>query len=87
MKTSSRVAAWLASFSAICGLFIYAVAPDKTTPAIILGSLTILNVLFLGIVERENIYRALKTRAALHGTNSLILITVFLGILVFDKGI
>jgi len=83
MKTSSKVAAWLASFSAICGLFIYAVAPDKTTPTFILVALTILNALFLGVAERKNILRAFKTRSALHGTNSLVLLMVFLGILVF----
>jgi len=83
MKTSSRVAAWLASFSAVCGLFIYAIAPDKTTPVIIFVTLTILNTLFLATTERKNILHALKTRTALHGTNSLILLVVFLGILVF----
>jgi len=83
MKTLPKVATWLASLSAICGLFIYAVAPEKTTPAIALAVITILNILFLALTERKNILRAIKTRAALYGTNSLILLIVFLGILVF----
>ena len=83
MKNSSKVAAWLASLSAICGLFVYAIAPDKTIPALVLLGLTILNSLFLGVAERKHILRAVKTRSAVHGTNSLILLIVFLGILVF----
>ncbi|KMP12661.1 hypothetical protein UR09_00725 [Candidatus Nitromaritima sp. SCGC AAA799-A02] len=83
MKTSSRIAAWLASFFALSGLFIYAVAPDRTTPALALLGLTILNILFLCAVERKNIVHIMKTRTALHGANSLVLISVFLGILIF----
>ena len=83
MNTSSRIAAWLASFSAICGFFIYAVAPDKTIPALVLLAITVLSSLFLGVSERKNIFRILRTRSAVHGTNSLILLIVFLGILVF----
>jgi len=83
MKTSSKVAAWLASISAICGFFIYVLAPDKTTPALILLAITVLNTILLGVSERKNLLRALKTRSAVHGTNSLVLVVVFLGILVF----
>jgi len=83
MKTSSKVAVWLASLSAICGLFIYAIAPDKTTPALVLLAITALNTLYLGVSERKILLRALKTRSAVHGTNSLILAIIFLGILVF----
>ena len=83
MKTSSKIAAWLASLSAICGLFIYAVAPDKLTPAIVLLAITVLSTLFLGISERKGLFRALKTRSAVHGTNSLVLVVIFLCILVF----
>ena len=83
MKTSSKVAAWLASISAICGLFIYALAPDKTTPALVLLAITVLNTLLLGVSERKSLLRALKTRSAVHGTNSLVLVIIFLGILVF----
>ena len=80
MKTSSKIAAWLASLSAIFGLFIYAVAPDKTTPALILLAITVLNTILLGVSERKNLLRALKTRSAVHGTNSLVLVVIFLGI-------
>jgi len=83
MKTSSIVAAWLASISAICGLFIYALAPDKTIPALVLLAITVLNTLYLGVSERKSLFRALKTRSAVHGTNSLVLVIIFLGILVF----
>ena len=83
MRTSSKVAAWLASISAICGLFIYAVAPDKTTPSLALLAITALNTLYLGVSERKILLRALKTRSTVHGTNSLILAIIFLGILVF----
>ena len=83
MKTSSKVAAWLASISAICGFFIYVLAPDKTTPALILLAITVLNTILLGVSERKNLLRALKTRSAVHGTNSLVLVVIFLGILVF----
>ncbi len=83
MKTSSKVAAWLASFSAICGLFVYALAPEKITPTLILLAVTVLSSLYLGISERRSLFRLLKTRSAIHGTNSLVLIVIFLGILVF----
>ena len=69
MKTSSKVAVWLTSLSAICGLFIYVIAPDKKIPALVLLGLTIFNALFLVITERNNIFRALKMRSAIHGTN------------------
>ena len=83
MKTSSKVAAWLASISAVCGLFIYALAPGKITPALILLAITVFNTLYLGVSERKGLFRALKTRSAVHGTNSLVLVIIFLGILVF----
>ena len=83
MKTFSKIAAWLASLSAIFGLFIYALAPDKLTPALVLLTISVLNILFLGISERKILFRALKTRSAVHGTNSLVLVVIFLGILVF----
>ena len=83
MKTSTKIAAWLASLSAISGLFIYALAPEKTTPALILLAITVLNTLLLGVSERKNLFRILKTRSAAHGANSLILTAIFLGILVF----
>ena len=83
MKTSSKVAAWLASISAICGLFIYALAPDKTIPALVLLAITVLNTLYLGVSERKSLSRALKTRSAAYGMNSLVLVIIFLGILVF----
>jgi ABC-type uncharacterized transport system involved in gliding motility auxiliary subunit len=83
MKTSSKIAAWLASISAICGLFIYAVAPGKITPALVLLAITVLNTLYLGVSERKSLFRTLKTRSAVHGTNSLVLVIIFLGILVF----
>lgn len=83
MKTSTKIAAWLASLSAISGLFIYAIAPEKTTPALILLAITVLNTLLLGVSERKNLFRILKTRSAAHGANSLILTSIFLGILVF----
>ena len=73
----------MASLSAIFGLFIYAVAPDKTTPALVLLAMTVLNTLLLAVSERKSLSRALKTRSAVHGTNSLILVVIFLGILVF----
>jgi ABC-type uncharacterized transport system involved in gliding motility auxiliary subunit len=83
MKTSSKVAVWLMSLSAICGLFIYVIAPDKTIPALVLLGLTIFNALFLAITERSNIFRAVKMRSTIHGTNSIILIVAVLGILIF----
>ena len=83
MKTASRIAAWLALFFAFSGLFIYVVAPNQTILALTLLGLTIFSALFFGIVERKTIARVLKTRAALHGVNSLILLSVFLGILIF----
>jgi ABC-type uncharacterized transport system involved in gliding motility auxiliary subunit len=83
MKTSSKIAAWLASLSAISAVFIYAIAPDKTTPSLILLAITAFNTLLLGVSERKILFRVLKTRSAAHGANSLILAGTFLGILVF----
>jgi ABC-type uncharacterized transport system involved in gliding motility auxiliary subunit len=83
MKTSSKVVAWLASLSAICGLFVYAIAPGKMTPTLIFLTIAVISSLFLGIVERKNISRFFKTRSAVHGTNSIVLILIILGILVF----
>ena len=83
MKTSSKIATWLASISAVCGLFIYTLAPDKTTPALVLLAITVLNTLLLGVSERKSLLRALKTRSAVHGTNSLVIVIISLGILVF----
>ena len=83
MKNTSRIAAWLALFFAFSGLFIYVIAPDQATPTFVLLGLAALNGLFFGIVERRTVVRAMKTRIAVHGTNSLILLSVFLGILIF----
>ncbi|SVE27042.1 uncharacterized protein METZ01_LOCUS479896, partial [marine metagenome] len=83
MKISSKIATWLGSLSAICGLFIYIVAPDKTIPALSFLAIAILSSLFLGVSERTNLFRILKTRSAIHGTNALVLTLIFLGILVF----
>ena len=83
MKISSKIATWLGSLSAICGLFIYIVAPDKTIPALSFLAIAILSSLFLGVSERTNLFRILKTRSAIHGTNSLVLTLILLGILVF----
>ncbi len=83
MKTSCKVAAWLASFSAVCSLFVYAIAPEKVMPTLILLAITVLSSLYLGISERRSLFRLLKTRSAIHGANSLVLIVIFLGILVF----
>ena len=65
MKTSCKVAAWLASFSAICGLFVYAIAPEKITPTLILLAITVLSSLYLGISERRSLFRLLKTSSRL----------------------
>jgi ABC-type uncharacterized transport system involved in gliding motility auxiliary subunit len=83
MNNSSKIAAWMASLSAISGFFIYAIAPEKTTPALILLVITIFNTLLLGVLERKSLSRILKTRSAAHGANSLILAGIFLSILVF----
>ena len=83
MKTTSRIAAWLALFFAFSGLFTYVIAPDQTTPTFVLLGLAALNGLFFGIVERRTVIYTMKTRIAVHGANSLILLSVFLGILIF----
>jgi ABC-type uncharacterized transport system involved in gliding motility auxiliary subunit len=83
MKTSSKIATWMASLSAVSGFFIYAIAPDKTTPALILLFLTVFNTLLLAVLEKKSLSRVLKTRSAAHGANSLILAVIFLSILVF----
>ncbi|MFQ5449817.1 MAG: GldG family protein [Nitrospinaceae bacterium] len=83
MNNLVSLSGWLALFFGFAALFFYIVVPDQTILILSLTGVGLVNALFIMIVNRQAIRRGLKTRTALHGVNTVVLIVVFLGLLIF----
>ena len=83
MKNISPFAGWSALCFAFAALILYMVMPGQLLGIYTCALIAIINGLFFLIVDREKVRHAIKSRAALHGMNAVILGAVFLGILVF----
>lgn len=83
MKRFATYAGWIALFFAAASLFLYIVFPEKHIPIITLALIALGNAVFLVVVDRESIRRALHSRTSLYGFNTVILTSAFVGILIF----
>lgn len=83
MKLWVAVSGWLALLFGLAGLFVYIVVPGLLILIGLLAGLCLICALFFIFAERDAIRRGIKTRTALYGMNTAILVVVVLGILVF----
>ena len=83
MKKITSIAGWLALASGFAALFFYIVLPDLKTLILSLMALSISNGLFLLVSEGKSLKKFFSSRMAQHGTNAIILTSVFLGVLIF----
>ncbi|PIQ97731.1 MAG: hypothetical protein COV67_02490 [Nitrospinae bacterium CG11_big_fil_rev_8_21_14_0_20_56_8] len=83
MKTVVNFSGWLSLLMGFFALFFYIVAPHLYLLTYVLLAGAVANAAFYAFMERDAVRHALKTRAALHGANSFVLIVVVLGILTF----
>ena len=85
MKKFTSIAGWLALASGFVALFFYIVLPDLKTLILSLIALSISNGIFLLVSEGTSLKKFFSSRMAQHGTNAIILTSVFLGVLIFTN--
>ena len=85
MKKFTSIAGWLALASGFAALFFYIVLPDLKTLILSLTALSISNGIFLLVSEGTSLKKFFSSRMAQHGTNAIILTSVFLGVLIFTN--
>ena len=83
MKQLSPFAGWAALILGFLALVIYLFLPEYSLGILTLASIAGVNALFFFVVSRKEVLHALKTRTALYGLNTTVVIFVFLGILIF----
>ena len=83
MKKLSPLAGWLALATGFFGLFFYIVLPDLKNLSTSLAVVCVINGIFFLFTEGPGIKQSLSSRSAMYGANTLILTSVFLGILIF----
>ena len=85
MKKLTPIAGWLYLISGFTALLFYIVLPDLKTLVISLALISLSNGIFLLYAEGTSIKNFFSSRSAQHGTNTIILIVVLLGILIFTN--
>ncbi|MDE0848039.1 MAG: Gldg family protein [Nitrospinaceae bacterium] len=83
MKKLGPMAGWLALTTGFIALFFYIVLPDLKSVSTSLTVVCIINGIFFFIAEGPSLKQNLSSRSALYGANTLVVTTVFLGILIF----
>jgi len=83
MKRLAPFAGWAALFALFSALFFYVAVPHQKMVILPLAGLGVALALVFAFAEREALGRAMKTRSAAMGLNSVVLTAIFLGILVF----
>ncbi len=83
MKQLSPFAGWTALILGVTALITYLFLPEYTLLILTFVSIAGINAIFFFTVSRKEVIHALKTRTALYGMNTTVVILVFLGILVF----
>ncbi|MFQ5716442.1 MAG: Gldg family protein [Nitrospinales bacterium] len=83
MKKFAPFAGWLALFFSFTALFFYAVNPPSTAIMALICALALVNALIFFSANWEDIRKSLTGRTAVYGANSLVVLVVCLGILVF----
>ena len=82
MKQLSPFAGWTALILGLGALIYFLFLPEHTFPILVLVSIAGINALFFLAVSRKEVFHALKTRTALYGMNSTVVVLVVLAILI-----
>ena len=82
MKQLSPFAGWTALILGFGALIYFLFLPEHTFPILVLVSIAGINALFFLAVSRKEVFHALKTRTALYGMNSTVVVLVVLAILI-----
>jgi len=85
MKKFTSIAGWLTLASGFAALFFYIVLPDLKVLILSLTALSISNGVFVLVSEGTSFKKFFSSRMAQHGTNAMILTSVFLGVLIFTN--
>ena len=85
MKKFTPIAGWLSLISGFLTLFFYIILPDLKALVISLALISFSNGIFFIYAEGTSIKKIFSSRLAQHGTNTIILVSVVLGILVFTN--
>ena len=83
MKSILAYFGWIALGLALIALFAYSIVPDQTLAVFSLAGAALICSLVYCASNWNNIRKTLTNRTAIHGTNTIILTVVFLGILIF----
>jgi ABC-type uncharacterized transport system involved in gliding motility auxiliary subunit len=83
MKRFSPYTGWSALFFGVAALITYLFLPEYMLWTLTFLSVAGINALFFLVVDRKEVLRSLKTRTALYGMNTTVVILIFLGILIF----
>lgn len=82
MKQLSPFAGWTALILGFAALISYLFLPEYSMLTLTILSVAGINAIFFLVVSRKEVLHALKTRTALYGMNTTVVIFVFLGILI-----
>ena len=83
MKKFTPMAGWLALTTAFIALFLYIVLPELKSVSASLALVCLINGIFFVVANGPELKKSLSSRSALYGANTLILTSIFLGILIF----
>lgn len=83
MKKFTPIAGWLALTTGFIALFLYIVLPELKSVSASLVLVCLINGIFFVVANGPELKKNLSSRSALYGANTLILTSIFLGILIF----
>ena len=83
MKKFTPIAGWLALITGFIALFLYIVLPELKSVSASLALVCLINGIFFVVANGPELKKSLSSRSALYGANTLILTSIFLGILIF----
>jgi ABC-type uncharacterized transport system involved in gliding motility auxiliary subunit len=83
MKRLSPFAGWTALIVGLMALITYLFLPEYNLLVLTLVSIAGINAIFFLTMSREEVVRSIKSRTALYGMNTTVVIVVVLGILFF----
>jgi len=83
MKKLTPIAGWLALTTGFIALFLYIVLPELKSVSASLALVCVINGIFFVVANGPELKKNLSSRSALYGANTLILTSIFLGILIF----
>ena len=83
MKKFAPIAGWLSLIVGFISLFLYVVLPELKSVSASLALVCLINGIFYVIAKGPELKKSLSSRSALYGANTLVLTSIFLGILIF----